>query len=169
MDESLKNNTDNVEEKAEDDFTTSNSIKEVLKDLPEVLAFIQRLQECILRQQLVSEKHHSIVQKSRQTMILSVLFMISPSRDDHPMKVRDGLIWCKVAGEGETLRSSPKRNRYPSQDRYLSEVKNPDSCSAKRIREPLRRVLVLILLTEKPYVRFTLRGKAKWSAIYYGC
>ncbi|XP_046661952.1 angiogenic factor with G patch and FHA domains 1 isoform X2 [Homalodisca vitripennis] len=64
MDESLKNNTDNVEEKAEDDFTTSNSIKEVLKDLPEVLAFIQRLQECILRQRSLIHKLYNKIKEN---------------------------------------------------------------------------------------------------------
>lgn len=47
---SKKEEKDQSDDKDSEDFVTSNSIKDALKDLPEVLSFIQRLQECILRQ-----------------------------------------------------------------------------------------------------------------------
>lgn len=47
---SKKEEKDQSDDKDNEDFVTSNDIKDAVKDLPEVYSFIQRLQECILRQ-----------------------------------------------------------------------------------------------------------------------
>ncbi|KAG8304739.1 hypothetical protein J6590_086797 [Homalodisca vitripennis] len=80
---------------------------------------------------------------------------------DHPRKVHNGLIWCEVLGEeGETPAPHPNESvaRAVYQDRYLSEVKNLDCRSTRRIRELTAGATVLILLTEKQDVRSSHTG-----------
>lgn len=69
---SKKEEKDQSDDKDNEDFVTSNSIKDALKDLPEVLGFIQRLQECILRQRTLL---HRLYAKLKAVSINFVLIL----------------------------------------------------------------------------------------------
>lgn len=78
MDNQEKPTENEVEEKVEssesEDFSISSVTKDALKDLPEVLSFIQRLQDCIVRQRALI---HKLYQKLKKVNIFSDIVMLN--------------------------------------------------------------------------------------------
>lgn len=67
---SKKEEKDQSDDKDNEDFVTSNDIKDAVKDLPEVYSFIQRLQECILRQRTLLHRLYAKIKAVSKIFLL---------------------------------------------------------------------------------------------------